>query len=460
MIFYFTLYFFIALVSMFIIDFSTTIMGMAIYVFGLLIVVITNLKDQKIIKSVVNIYQLIYIFGSLYIVLSYVYMNSHGYEYLLSPDIHDYFIPTLESYLEYNSIRVAEVENWTDFNFFSRYHSGYFGYLIPFGYFSSYLDANLYVGMQFTTLLVASLSGVVIFRIFLVNQVELKKAYKYTILICLFSILFFYSTQLLRDTHIMFFYLLGIYLTFKKEFSIAQLLKLLIVIGISCTLRIETGLFLFLLIPVYLLLSMQQSRKKAIIVLISLITTVIGISISTMYFNQITSVLFDNNEIYLESSKGDGIVGNLQKIPIIGGFLSIIYNAVQPLPFWSPYEAPLIDNRPEIYNIITFPLSFASFFNWIVILYIFYFLTNKKIRAKVILHISTPLRYQLYLGFIYLFIQSAVIDKRRLMAYYVIFYIFFYIIYINIEKKKRQEIMIIAASSYVFLQIIAFLYAI
>lgn len=457
---YLVLYFILAFISLFILDMPTIILATLVYLLGLVLVFTLNITDSKNLRYITNIYQIVFIASFIYICTCYLYMIAHNYNYLLAFDSYIYFLPVTENLLAHGTITSAMSENWSGYNFFSRYHYGYFGYLIPFAFLSEYLDANLYISLQFSTLLIASLSSVIIFKLFLVNNFNSKRAYKYTIIICLFSIVFFYSTQILRDIHVMFFYLLGIYLTFKKELSLINLIKIFIVIFVSCTLRLETGLFLFSLIPVYLLLTMQESKKRNIAVITSTLIAVLGVFLSSIYLNQIINTFMANNEIYLESDKGDGIIGNLQKIPFLGPPLSVIYNAAQPLPFWSKYQPSLADNRPELYNIMTFPLSFASLFNWIALIFILAFLINKKIRLKILQRVPKPLLYQLYLGAFYLLIQSAVIDKRRIMAYYVIFYILFYIIYTNIKVRDRQKLLLASGFTYFSLQVFSILYKI
>lgn len=451
---------FISLLSIIFVDLKTTAFLMTIYFLGLAVIALLNINDKENLKYLINLYQIVFTVGSFYIFVCYLYMVSHNYEYLLAPDIGSYFLPVTEGLLEHGSIIHAEIENWKGYSFFSRYHYGYFGYLIPFGYLSSYLGANFYISMQFTTLLIASLSSTIIFKLLVINQIYYKKAYKYTLIICLFSVLFFYSTQLLRDINVMFLYLLGIYFTFKKDFSIINLIKIFLVIIASCTLRIETGLYLFYLVPLYLLLTVQYSKNKSIPIVMSFIVVTIGIIFLGAYFNQVLNVFSQNNEIYLQSDKGSGVVGNLQGIPLIGKILSIVYNVLQPLPFWGTYEATLEDNRPEIFNIMTFPLSFASLLNWTTLFFILAFLFHSKTRLRVLGFISSPLRYHLYFGFIFLYIQSAVIDQRRLMAYYVMFYILFFIIYNNISLRERNELILCAFSIYFALQIFSLIYKI
>lgn len=59
-----------------------------------------------------------------------------------------------------------------------------------------------------------------------------------------------------------------------------------------------------------------------------------------------------------------------------------------------------------------------------------------------------------------MYMQSAVMEQRRLMAYYVIFYILFYIIYTNISKKERNLLMMIAVGGYTMLQFTVLIFSI
>src|SRR5690606_17450767 len=120
-----------------------------------------------------------------------------------------------------------------------------------------FFGADFYLGQQVSVLLLYSFVGIVIYKLLIINNFDRKKAYKYTLVICVFSILFFYSSQVLRDVHILLLYLLGIYFTFKKEFSLINLIKIVLITYLCTTLRLESGLFMVILIPIYLLLSLQ-----------------------------------------------------------------------------------------------------------------------------------------------------------------------------------------------------------
>ena len=436
----------------FYIDVQTVLYAIIIYFLGLVGI---SLFVKRMRYYNFSIYSVIYGLGSLYIILCYIYMSANSYEYLLAPDISAYFLPKSAEFLNYKSVVEAQFNNWSEFNLFGRNHVGYFSFLIPFAFLSDYLNANYYVSMQFSTLVIASLSGIVIFKLLLLNSFFAYRAYIYTLIIAIFSTIFFYSTQLLRDILVMFFYLIGIYLTFNKDFNLSTFFKIIIIVFISCTLRIETGLFLMVIILVYLLASCRQSGISYKWIFSGLVVFSLCFGFILSYFGSIYEVFNNNSEYYLESDKGDGFIGVLQDIPIIGGVLSIIYNAAQPLPVWYKLDVPLSDNRPEIYNIMTFPLVFSSIFNWLVVSFIICSIFFLFLRSKVYFNLSTPLFYHLIVGFIFLYIQSAVVDQRRILAYYVVFYILFFLIlkYSSISDKRLMFAFFIM--SYLFLQLIS-----
>lgn len=294
------------------------------------------------------------------------------------------------------------------------------------------------------------------------NNFDNIKSYKYTVIISLFSIIFFYSSLILRDIHILLLYLIGIYLTFKKDFSLVTLIKIIVIIYINTLFRIETGLFLVVLIPAYLLLSLKNSKYKTLVFAFSALMLFVLFVISVSYINQIQALFANNQEAYVEGiTEGSGIIATFQRIPIIGDFISIIYNAVQPLPFWARLEYSGKGSLgPEVYNIMNYPQSFAALFNWVVIVYIFSWLFIKDIRKRTIGFISKPLKYQLWIGLIFFFVQSAVVSQRRLMAYYVIYYIFFFIILNRVDKVNRRYINAVAIFSFGLLQLVGLVYKI
>jgi len=448
------------IIGIFIVDVQTMIFMLVVYVIGLGIGSLLN-KTYK--KDVLKIYSILYTAGAAYMLTCYAYMTYHGYDYLFSPDIASTFHPITQGYLSLGSYSNSLNDIWRSYAFLDRYQYGYFTYSTLFAFLGNIFNANFYIGQNLSVLFLYSFVGVVLFKLLLINNIDKIKAYKNSLTICLFSIIFFYSFQTLRDIHILLLYLLAIYFTFKENFSVANLLKLILVIFICCTFRIESGLFLFVLIPTYLLLSLKNIKQRNYVLIISLIVGVVFFSLVIPNYKSIDTVLNANQENYVENveKKGSGVISNLQKIPIAGNFISIIYNAVQPIPFWGRFTPELARSTTlgkEVYNIMSFPLSIASFFNWFVIVYILFWLFSKGLREKTKDYISKPLHYQLWIGLFFLYLQSAVISQRRLMAYYCMFYILFFIVYNHISESDRKQITLTAILSFIALQIIGLIY--
>lgn len=440
------------------VDIPTMFFMLLVYVTGL---GFTNLFNKVYKKHVLSIYSWLFIAGGIYMVLSYQYMISHDYKYLLAFDIYNSFHPEVEKYLSVGNYFSALKEIWTDYYFFNRYQYGYFTYATSFAFLGDFLGTNFYLTQNLSVLFLYPFTGVLLYRMMLVNNIDARNAYKYSLLIPLVSILFFYSFQTLRDTHILLLYLGAIYITLKGKFSLKGLIGIILICIICCTFRIESGLFLFVLVPVYLLVSLKLSRQKFIVVLLSAILFVVALVLLSQNISMVYDVFDANAEHYIDDVTEDsGVISTLQKIPIIGSLLSFVYNALQPIPFWSRLwvSSDAMTLGGEVYNIMNFPRSIAAFFNCLVVTYIFAWILFKTIRTKCKHALTLPMKYQLWIGLVFLYLQSAVIEQRRIMAYYCIFYILFVIIRINISSNDNKKLIVTSLFVFVVLQVIGVLY--
>lgn len=456
----FSLLLILSVYGVLVIDIQTMFYMWFVYFIGIILTIVLNKGSNKL--KALNLYQILFFSGAVYMLICYAYMTSHNYTYLLAPDIAGYFLPWTENYINEGSYWAALSEIWKNYNFFNRFHTGYFTYATFFGFIGQIFNANFYVGQQISVLFLYPFVGILIYRLFRLNNFDDVKSYKYTIIISLFSVIFFFSSQILRDIHILLLYLMGIYLTFKKDFSIVNLIKIIVIIYLNTLFRIETGLFLVVLIPAYLLLTLQSSKYKTLVFTFSALMLFVLFVISVSYINQIQALFASNQEAYVEGiTEGSGMIATFQRIPIIGDLISIFYNAVQPLPFWSRLEYSGKGNLgPETYNIMNFPRAFASLLNWFVIIYLLAWILIRNIRNSTNGFISKPLKYQLWIGLIFFYIQSAVVSQRRLMAYYVIYYIFFLIIYNRVDKVNRRYLNAVAIYSFGLLQLVGLIYKI
>ncbi len=436
---------------------GTTAFILAVYLIGNAICFILNKTDRI---NILSLYATLFTVGVAYMLVSYAYMIYNNYEYLLAFDIYNVFHPNAKKLLDLGNYLFALESIWGEYMFLSRLESGYFTYATTFAYIADYFNADFYLGQNTSVLFLYSFVGVLLYKLILSSGLPRIKAYKYTLIISFCSVIFFYSFQTLRDTHILLIYLSAIYLTYKSNFSIANLCAIITLSLLCCTFRVESGLFLFILIPTYLLLTLKQSKQKYIVVGVSIFITIIGYIIIVHLFANILQIAEANHEAYsADVTQGTGVISMFQRIPFIGDILSIIYNALQPLPFWSRFSyGPQSKYGGEVYNILNFPRAIATLFHCFVIVCICYWFLNASLRRKINRLINTPLKYQLLIGFVYLFIQSAVISQRRLMPYYAIYYILFFIIYSNMNMTEKKQANLTVIGVYISLQIFGWLY--
>lgn len=410
-------------------------------------------------KRSIYIYALLFLIGWIYLLLCYWYMVSHEYSWLLAYDTYDAFIPHTNEYInsgDGNLIRIYQ-EIFTDYNFFARQEYFYWVYLCTWGVLIRSFGGDLYFGLQVSTLFIFALVGVVLFRIFLRFGFDKNKSQRHTIVICLISIIFFYSSQILRDMLVLLCYLCAIYLSSNPKFSVITILKLLLTIIVTCGIRIESGLFLFITIPTYLLLSLQEKRSRIITVMLSTIVFSVGAVAFFMYKDALLAVFFANADAYGGADKGAGVIGTLQRIPVLGDLLSILYNASQPIPCWiRMIPSQNLEFGGNVSNLMNFPRISGAFFNIMTYVFIFIWLVNTRIRRKVM--ITKAHRYHLWIGLLFLFLQSSVISQRRLLGYYCVFYILFFLIFDSLSKNSTFSCGIISFLVFALIQFIGVIF--
>lgn len=408
-------------------------------------------------------YKKVFVIGYLFFVLCAIYMVYHDFWWFLSPDT-TRFVRRVELMVVGNEGNYFKILSsiFEDYNLFTSEECMFYAYSSLWGVLIWAFGGNFYMCLQLSVLFLYAFSGVLIYKILFLNGISDIKSKKYALIICTFSILLFYSSQVLRDIHIMLMYLSTFYIIFNtKRFSLKDLILLAIIIFITLGLRIESGLFLFTSIPLYLLSALQKSKQKTIVLILTIPITVALIYFSSKYYNSIMDVYAFNRDHYVDYvAEGSGVIGSLQKIPIVGPVLSIFYNALLPIPCWSKLSPSGGIYGLEAYNIMNFPKMTASFLNLMTIIFIFSWLFNKNNRKNLSKSVSKPMRYLLVCGFVFLYLQSAVIDFRRLMAYYCLYYVQFFVIWTNIDKEFRNKLTIRTIIVFYCIQLFGIFYTI
>lgn len=434
-----------------IVGLPTTIVLLIAYSSGLFLSSYAINKNFRL--YAVKVYNLLFVIGGIYLISCRLFMVAKGYAFLFASDTPGYFLPLTKAFIG-DSFIESMASIWGNYELLGYFKPGYFTYTVLFGYINQWVGGELYVSLMISTLLVYSMSGVVFFRLLTLNNFSNDKSAKYAVIVFCCSIIFFYSSQILRDIHILLIYLLVILYTFKP-ISFANIVRMILLTVICATFRIESALFLVMVLLSYTYVSSRQKNKsRSAVVLLILVLLIAGI----YFFNDFRAIYDENRANYVDDiSTGSGVIALLQRIPIIGDILSVIYNFLQPMPCWARMAPPVGTDMYEEYNIMGFPRVFASFFNCTVLMTTCVWLFGKR-RKAVWKDLSMPLKMHICLGIIFLLLQSAVIDQRRLMAYYCVFFILFFSILKTYTRRSRQNIILGALGAYSIIQIITFTY--
>lgn len=407
-------------------------------------------------KKMPDLYLTAFICNMAYAMACYAYMQYKSYDYLLAYDTTDVILPRLTEFLK-ESNNLWEVinkvwENYSLFNF-DRFQVGYYTYLVPWGWLANSINLDFYFTIQLAHFAAASLIPLLLFGILNTWITDDTKCSRYAIGIYLFSIMFYYSSTILRDGLICVL-MLYIFKNCIEKFSVHRLVNILASLFLISTLRIESGLLCTIFVPV-MFFTKKNANSLELFALITILSG-FGLYFVSDYIGDITRLYEDNYEWYTEGvSKGNGLIASFQRMPfIIGDILSVLFTAVNPLPFWSKLFASYNPMRPECYNIMNFPMSISAFFNTYIIVYLISGLFKKKPSCKKQLR---PLLILLIPGFIFLFLQSAVVAQRRIMAIYALFFIIWAIFHNNSSRSENRSALALSIAVFVILQLLSFL---
>ena len=452
MLFYFFAIF-IYILGILLIDFSTASLFVLFFIVGTLI---TKRLNKGIIKIyAVKIFHISFLSGYTYILMCFSYMVINNYDYLLIFDTKVAYMPQIKEYLEFgkNGGYLGVVSHiWGSYNFYASFSVGFYTLATLFGYISYLIDSNLYVSIQIGILSLTSFTGVIIFRTLIANGISEDKSYKYSIAISLCTILFFYSTLIIRDGLIAFFFICLIYICFLP-LTYRNLLRMSLLIALVILFRIESGIFSLLFIPLYILIiNYHRIINRFYFTLLSTGFIIVFIIIVYLGYNYAMEVYNENYVYYMASvSEGDGIIGMLQRLPFgVRELSSILYTALQPIPFYAKMSIQYYGGiNPESYNIMAYPTLLASFFNFFVIAYLFVMLVTKTHYFRM----NRTIKSLIYFSFLSLGIQSAVVEQRRVMGFYIVFYIIFAMFHSSTKKRDRNVLNFVIVTIFFLIQI-------
>ena len=402
-------------------------------------------------------YTICFSVGLIYIALCQLYMSAYNYEYLLAYDTIDVFLPRLEDFMSGSRSYGDTLKNiWDDYSFWDRFQVGYYSFIAFWATIANNIDADLYATLQIGTVFTCSFIVVLLCRILQLNGIDSSVGRKYAMLISILSPILLYSTVILRDGLIALVYVYLIYIC-HKQFSWTNVIKIIIASYVCTTLRIETGLFAFVFIPFYFCINWEYIRHNVLAILLFIIVVTGVVFVIMTYMSSIMIVAQANYEYYSEDvSEGTGIIGMLQRIPILGPVLSIFYTFLTPMPCWRRLNPEYwFDGWPEVYNVMQFPTIISALFHFYLVFYLSSFvLAIKPVKNTY----KGALKWLVLFALLFLLIQSAIVTQRRILGAYVIFYLVWAITHNKNESSYNRKILNISLICFVLLQIVAFIY--
>jgi hypothetical protein len=226
------------------------------------------------------------------------------------------------------------------------------------------------------------------------------------------------------------------------------MILLVVLIG---SIRLSSGIFASLYIFMVLFLSMKKGNvlKKALgFVFLSLVI------LFALNYIDIIQATFESKQLYyqkLEAEAGASTVAAFNVLPPgISHIVKAFYNQFMPIPSWRTMVETSF--RPESYNIMNFPVIFATLFRYIMWFTIFVGLSSKKIRRYIFN--NKVLVYNIFIALLFIAIQSDTMGHRRLLGVYPVFFLLSVLVYQNLNSKNKKMVLLIPSIVFILLQTI------
>lgn len=375
-----------------------------------------------------------------------LYMYVTNYIYVEYPD-RDVFV-ALDS-INYWNLANVKITNWNEF--ISACNTRYAGSFYIFNVINIIIVyiCNL---VDHSTLLVLKLQCVWLgaFSIpflYLILNKYLKKdrAFKFARLYSLLSLTPFFSILLLRDIHVYFFYVIGIYILSNWQSEKNGILKLCLIELLLLGLRLEHGLFFLLFIFSFVYLKI---RKNIVLVIGG---GLLGVVVVLVLSSSIINTYMTTTETYEElrnSRTGESTSRMMDKLPVGIKQVALGVNSqVAPaVPFWRTWYIKLSTiNNYMRFNLIGYytPWRFMEGVGGIFNLFIWGFIIagfrRKDIRGYLLK--KKELLYLFVISLLLLLLATSDINVRRIFCVYPILYLIGMVFYDGLSSKVRRVVI-------------------
>lgn len=247
-----------------------------------------------------------------------------------------------------------------------------------------------------------------------------KKAFQYTIGFSVCSFFLLYSSFVIRDIVIAYFFLVALRILLN-DFRIRNVFLLFLLAIITTGIRLQSGLFYVVFIIIYIYIGLHNTRYKTFVSIMLIVGTLLFIMtmMSSIYYEETLEVLEKRQEgTAMRVAQNEGFYSYFLKLPVgIRQIALLFYSQLCPFP---PYNYLF---RASSFSQFVIGLTVViNTFYWVAISYslISFLFIKKVVRQLTINEIAL-----LAIAAIYIIALTAQPDIRRMIPVYPIIYLLY-----------------------------------
>ncbi|MDD4781623.1 MAG: hypothetical protein PHT02_13615 [Tissierellia bacterium] len=359
-----------------------------------------------------------------------------------------YQYPDQNSFFEWSEI-LGESKNVGEIFrlcFIDRVHvenEGFFFLLGLISYIANvFFDGNSVILQIVHVSFFAILTNLIVYK-FLKNNGIRDNALKFTLIYALFTPILYYSTWILRDIHLAFFYSLSLLLA-TSSFKLKRLLLFIPLIFITAEFRLEHGLFMLVFVFYYVFYKGRDSKYFKIIRSSVIIISVFVLSIIILpLVQEIVEILKWYNTYTIENTSDEGLGIYLLRLPpVIKQIAMSFYSQLIDFPPWLKIKSATTFSQ----TIIGIVSMIKSIFWSILFLTCLISIFNKNIRKS----IDRERIVLLFIFLLFLLLNSSNMHDRRIFAMYPVLFLYNSSM-INLHNKSYLKIKRLSINVYILL---------
>lgn len=440
LIFFLIISFLGLIVSIFTDNFSIFLFNIAFLSFGHIIIFL--MKRQIRIKA--------HLLFSVFYILSFSYAAITDILYVTNPYVDTFVTPDSTRFFKWadrasNQESISHVFVGSIDQFESA--GGYIGFTGVFFYIAKMLDGTHSIILKLFSVFSGGMIAVFLFFI-LLKLVDERKSFRASLAFVLCSPVFFQSSLILRDIHIMLFFTIMFYIVVEHRRKLFATSIIILLIYLTYLFRPEHGLFslIFLFFNLFF-----YAKKRSIMIYVYLFLAMIMLVIGVYKF-QIIKHLDYTTETYLDLAKsrnikkssGDSFGLALYKLP---KYLSVpataVFSQITPFPFWGPI---LTDRMANPFRFAQSIHGIFWYFIWVIIVFGIIYKKYRSYSGNLLILLVIPL--------LLILLATSEVNERRIMAGYPILYCFAIHSFYSFEKGERRLAISVGYLLYIVLMVV------